>query len=207
MTSCRALSGAVNPAVRRAGSRASGSVRRRAVFFTALLAGVFVAACDDPPPPKTPSAASGPAPAMTNPAKLPPQMVAAVSAGKSSDVISVHFALGAAPAPGKELPVDIALVPHRPFTAIRVHFEGHESLGLSTGKQFAHLKQVDTEDVLNHKLMLQPSQEGLFLVTAAVETEGEDGQVVRIYSIPVIVHAPGTPAKPDANPPPAAPAG
>jgi hypothetical protein len=61
--------------------------------------------------------------------------------------------------------------------------------------------------VLKHKLVLQPTQEGVFLVTAAVDTEGADGVVTRIYSIPVIVHPAGAPAKPADNPSPAPSAG
>lgn len=181
-----------------------GAARRATI--AALLAGAFAAGCGDPPPPKVPTTTSSPEPVKAKLAELPPQMVAAVSAGKTSEMISVHFALRAPPAVGQPLPVDIAIVPHRPFTTIRALFEGPESLSLSTGKHFEHLKDVGSEVVLKHSLTMRPTQEGVFLVTAAVETEGEDGQLTRVYSIPVIVH-PAAPAKPAGDPSPASPTG
>ena len=192
-------------------SRALRGALGRAICAV-VMAGALVAGCDEAPPPKAPAATpASPGPAKAKLAELPPQMVAAVSAGKTSEMISVHFALQAVPAVGRPLPVEIAIVPHRPFTAIRALFQGPESLGMSTGKQFAHEDDVGSEVVLKHQLTLQPSEEGVFLVTAAVDTEGdgdaEGGQVTRVYSIPVIVHPAATPAKPSGNPSPATPTG
>jgi hypothetical protein len=180
--------------------RAVSRAGRRATTI-AVLACALVAACDESPPAKT--GASEAAPAKEKLAELPAQMVAAVSSGKTSEMISVHFVLEAAPSVGKPLPVQIAIVPHRPFTIVRALFEAPDSLGMSAGRQFDEQKNVGVEAVLKHKLMLQPSQEGVFLVTAAVETEGTEGVVTRIYSIPVIVHPVGDPAKPADNPSPA----
>jgi hypothetical protein len=177
----------------------------RAIFI-AVLAAAFLTACDDPPAPKAPAAAATPGPAKTQLAQLPPQMVAAVSSGKASEAISVHFALEATPAIGKELPVSVAIVPHQPFASVRALFEGPESLGMSSN-HFEQRKDVASEVPLMHKFTLHPAEEGVFLITTAVETEGDDGQVTRIFSIPVIIHPAGTPAKPAGNPPPAPPAG
>ena len=202
---CRAQ----NCAPSRARSCTQGRVRRGAAWRTTMavvLAGLFAASCDDPPPPKAPTAASS-APAKATLAELPPQMVAAVSGGRNTEMISVHFALRAAPAVGQPLPVDIAIVPHRSFKSIRAVFQGPESLGLSTGNHFEHLKEVGSEVVLKHNLSLLPTQEGLFLLTAAVDTEDEDGQLTRVYSMPVIIHSATAPAKPAGNPPPATPTG
>lgn len=186
------------------------SLSARAVGF-ALLASAFVAACDDAPAPKPASQGNAaPSPASKE-AQVPSNMVAAVSAGRSASMIGLHFALEAVPTVGKPLPVAIAIVPHRPFTSVRALFEAPEAVILATGNQFAQQVNVKAESVLAHKILLQPKQEGVFLVTAAVETEGEDGTVTRIYSIPVIVHsaapAPEAPAAaPPANPESSAPA-
>jgi hypothetical protein len=53
-------------------------------------------------------------------------------------------------------------------------------------------------------MVLEPSREGIYMVTAAVETDSEEGNIVRIYSIPVIVSAQAP--QPEATPAPAAPA-
>jgi hypothetical protein len=178
------------------------SLKSRAILI-ALLAGGLAAGCDDAPPPKARDAAGPPASTPKEKvAVLPPQMVAAVSAGKSSAMISVHFVLGAVPAVGKPLPVDIAVVPHRPFDSVRALFEAPDSLHMA-GNTFPHQTDAKAEDVFNHRLTLTPSEEGVFLVTAAVETEGADGSVTRIYSIPIIVHGASGSAKPS---PSAAPA-
>jgi hypothetical protein len=53
--------------------------------------------------------------------------------------------------------------------------------------------------------VLLPTKEGVFMVTSVVETDGADGNITRIFSIPVIVAADATPAPADAPaPPPAA---
>ena len=60
------------------------------------------------------------------------------------------------------------------------------------------------EKPLTHQLVLLPAKEGMFMVTATVETEGEEGNVSRIFSIPVIVAAAGS--RRDGPPPATAPA-
>jgi hypothetical protein len=65
------------------------------------------------------------------------------------------------------------------------------------------LTNVESEKPLSHQLVLLPGQEGMFMVTASVETASEEGNITRIYSIPVIVAAAASPAPPPAvaNPP------
>jgi hypothetical protein len=187
-------------------SHAVSRAGRRATTI-AVLACALVTACNEAPPVETSAGAGEAAPPRDKLAELPAQMVTAVSAGRAADIISVHFTLEAAPSVGQPLPVQIAIVPHRSFAAVRALFEAPDSLGMSAGREFDSDKKVDAEAVLKHKLVLQPTQEGVFLVTAAVDTEGTDGLVTRIYSIPVIVHPAGAPAKPADNPSPAPSAG
>ena len=118
---------------------------------------------------------------------LAPEMVAAVSAGKTATMLSVHFALRAPPTVNKALPVDIAIVPHRDFIALRAHFESHDGLAMTTGEIFGPEADLAAEKPLKHQLILLPSKDGVFMITAIVETEGADGTVTRIFSIPVIV--------------------
>jgi hypothetical protein len=69
-----------------------------------------------------------------------------------------------------------------------------DSLGPQTG--------IDSETPLTHQLVLLPTREGMFMVTCSVETEGPEGNVTRIFSIPVIVAAAGASA-PESAPAPA----
>jgi hypothetical protein len=62
------------------------------------------------------------------------------------------------------------------------------------------VNNVKAEKALTHQLVLLPGSEGMFMVTVSVETMSDEGNVVRIFWIPVIVN----PAKP-ATPAPTAP--
>jgi hypothetical protein len=168
-----------------------------------LLFAVALCGCDDAPSPKPPAKTSEAAKPVGSNKALPAKFVAAVSAGKTAAALSVHFSLEAPPAVGRPLPVEIAIVPHQPFASVRALFEAPESLAMPIGNRFEPQMDVKPEAILLHRLQLQPNQEGVFLITAAVETEGEEGSVTRIYSIPVIVHGPGTATAPVAAPAPA----
>lgn len=183
-------------------------VRHRAVALATVACVCMLNACGDAPPEEQQSSTSAdkkaPPPKMANVAG---DMVAAVSAGKAASAISIHFALRASPIVNKALPVDVAIVPHRKFSLVRVHFEGTEGLAATAGEDFEPKAGIESETALTHQLVLLPTREGMFMVTASVETEGEDGNITRIYSIPVIVAAaaaeipPAEPAPAPANSP------
>ena len=172
----------------------------------AMMAGVLASACNDPPPP-TPSGAASSKPPAKPEGLVPPNMVSAVSASKTSSLISVHFRLEAPPMVGKPLDVEIAVIPHRAFNSLHALFETPDSVILAIGDRFDAPGDVKAETVLSHKLVVQPTQEGVFLITAAVESESEEGTITRIYSIPVIVYGEIPARKPAAAPPVPAPAG
>src|SRR5687767_6895360 len=96
--------------------------------LSAIVACVLVGACDNAPPAAETPAAGAAARIESKSASVPPEMVSAVSASKSSLLLSVHFSLGAQPTVGKPLPVEIAVVPHRPFASLRVHFDTADGL-------------------------------------------------------------------------------
>ena len=181
---------------------------RRAMVVAALAAGVLLAGCDGAPEPAK-TAPSGPnKPAAGKTAVLPPDMVAAVSAG-STRTIGVHFALKASPVVNEALPIDIAIVPHLAFSSVRAHFEAHDGLALISGETLDAVASVSAEKPLTHQLVVLPKQEGVYMITASVESEGDDGAITRVFSIPVIVApaaAPGKTPAPAANPAPAKPA-
>jgi hypothetical protein len=180
----------------------------RGRVLLALIASALLCACDDAPPAGSTPAGGSSRPAQSKGA-LPPDMVAAVSASQSSLIISVHFALGGQPAIGKPLPVDIAVVPHRPFASVRAHFDSQDGLQVTEGAVMPEQKDASAEKPLPHRIVVQPLKEGVYMITVGVETQSDEGNITRIYSIPVIVQPPGaTPAPataPAATPP--APAG
>lgn len=171
-------------------------------LIAACFAGLLLAACDDAPSDPTPQASTAPKVSGSSDSGLPPQMVAAVSAGGNSSAISVHFALGSAPTVNTALPVDIAIVPHQVFTAVRAHFDSRDGLALATGNELTTKSDPRPEKAIQHELVLMPARDGVFMVSAIVETEGADGTISRVFSIPVIV-APPAAAEPAAPAPPA----
>ncbi|HEX6638656.1 MAG TPA: hypothetical protein VF033_13445 [Steroidobacteraceae bacterium] len=168
--------------------------------MVAILAGACASACDDAPPARPAGDASPSARPAKAESPVPPNMVAAVSASKTSSVLGVHFALESAPVVGKPLGVDILVVPHREFTTLRVNFETPEGLILATGDRFAVSSGIKAETAYSHKLVIQPQQEGVYLITVGVETVSEDGSVTRIYSIPLIVYGANAEPRPAATP-------
>jgi len=180
--------------------------RPRVLALTALAGLVVLAGCGDPPPEQSATpATTGTQAKPQKAAQLAGEMVAAVSAGKNATAVGVHFALGTPPTVAVPLPVEIAIVPHQKFATVSAHFESHDGLALATGEDFGPVNDVGAEKVLTHQLVLLPSKEGMFMVTASVDTVSDDGNVVRIFSIPVIV-GPAQGAAPAAPAPPAEPA-
>ncbi|MEO8020036.1 MAG: hypothetical protein ABI769_19690 [Pseudomonadota bacterium] len=161
--------------------------RCRAVALAALACAAMLAACDDAPTQQGAPSSTKPNAAAPKVAQLSTQMVAAVSAGKTATAIGVHFALGSVPTVGKDLPVKIAIVPHRDFASLGAHFDSRDGLTLTTGENFGPVAAVDSESPLQHDLILLPQKEGVFMVTISVDTDGEDGNFTRIFTIPVIV--------------------
>jgi hypothetical protein len=175
--------------------------RARRSLLAAFSAGFLLAACEDSAP--DPQAAG---PAVTTKAapktnELPPNMVAAVSAGKTATAIGVHFSLGVLPAVNTALPVDVALVPHETFASVGAHFQSQDGLTLLSGDALAPIKTPAAEKIIKHQLTLMPARTGVFIVTASVETEGAEGTVTRVFSIPVIVEPPAPAAAEPASAP------
>jgi hypothetical protein len=176
----------------------------------ACIAALWLCACDDAPTDSTSQPGTSQKSGKTSEIALPPEFVSAVSAGGNSSVISVHFALRNVPTASEALPVDIAIVPHQMFTAVRAHFDSRDGLAVATGTELATKSDPKPEKPIEHKLVLMPGRDGVFMVSAIVETEGADGTISRVFSIPVIVApqaapapAPGTGSQPAAGSQPA----
>jgi hypothetical protein len=125
-------------------------------------------------------------------------MVMAVSSTRNATVVGVHFVLGSTPTRNQALPVDIAIVPHAAMTTLGAHFAGQDDLAVATGSELEPRSDPTPEKVIRHKLVLLPVREGVFMVTAIVDTGDSEGSVSRVFSIPVIVGPPAAagPVKP-----------
>jgi hypothetical protein len=174
----------------------------------AMIACALVGACDSAPSsaPKTQAEPGAGKPAPKTDA-LPQEMVAAVAAGKTATAVNVHFALGASPQVGRDLPVDIAIVPRQKFELLSAKFEPQGAMTLSSGNVLSPVAGVAADKIVHHKVVLQPSQDGLFMMTATVETQDEQGTMTRVFFIPIMVAAQAGAAAAPSAPSPGAPTG
>jgi hypothetical protein len=163
---------------------------KRARAWAALACGALLAACDDTPEQQSTSARTTTPRQASTVAGLPNDMVAAVSSGKSATMISVHFAMRSPPIRGKLLPIDIAIVPHVDYKAVRVLFESRDGVKLRDGASLGPVNDAPAEKAIQHHIELMPESEGVFMVSASVDTEGAEGSITRVFSIPVIVTPP-----------------
>jgi hypothetical protein len=178
--------------------------RYPASAFATLSCVCLLAGCGDAPTEPAPTSAASKASAGPRPPNLPADMVAAVSAGKTASSLGVHFALRGQPTVGVPLPVEIAVVPHQKFRIVRAQFQSNDGLTLTSGSTLEPTNNPAVEAVIKHNLVVLPQREGLLMVTSVVESEAEEGNVMRVFSIPVIVSpAPGTAAETPPSPPPA----
>jgi hypothetical protein len=163
----------------------------RCWWIVGLLLCLPLAACDDSAPEKSTDGKSVAAPRKP---QVTDNMVAAVSSGKTATAVGVYFTLGAAPTLDTALPIDVAILPHQEFTTLQARFQTQgDGLTLMSGDSFPSTANAKAETALEHKLVLMPKKEGVYMVIANLETEGKEGSVSRIFSIPVIV-APPAPA-------------
>jgi len=174
----------------------------RAWLVATLASCSLLSACGESPDENAPPPVATAKPKAPKASGVGENMVAAVSSGQSAAAIGVHFSLTKLPTTNEGLPIDIAIVPHRDFSSVAVHFFSQDGLTLISGDSLGPLTDVTPEKTIKHQLVLMPVRDGVYMINASVETIGSDGTVSRIFSIPVVV-APPAP-KPAAAAPPAA---
>ena len=164
-------------------------IRWSRVSLIAAVAGLgLLVACEDSAKTPEPSTAAGDSkPKKPKAEGLPVDMVAAVSASRNATAIGMHFALGAKPEVNKALPVEIAIVPHQEFDSVRAHFESQDGLTVSVGDEYGPQSSPASERARRPQLVLLPGREGVFVITASIDTIDPAGNVTRVFSIPVVV--------------------
>lgn len=157
-------------------------------WIVAFSVCALLAACGDDAPEKAADGKPTAATAKSKGQKVTDNMVAAVSAGKSSAAVGVYFMLGNSPTVATALPVEIAILPHQDFSSLRARFDSPgDGLTVISGDNLEPIENLEAEEPLAHKLVLMPQKSGVYMLTANLETLGTDGMVSRIFSIPVIV--------------------
>lgn len=172
----------------------------RAGALGTMIAAMLLAACGDAPDESEQGATPTPTVRATRTDGLPPEMVAAVAAGKTASAISVHFSLGSVPTPNHVLSVNIAIVPHQEFASVRANFESRDGITLVSGDKIQPIQKLKPEQMISHELVVMPTAEGVQLITASVETDSAEGVITRVFSIPVIVTPPAPAPAPEPAP-------
>jgi hypothetical protein len=166
--------------------------RRSRVSLVALIAGAgLFAGCEESekaPVAETPAATAVPVKPKAD--EVPADMVAAVPANRTGNAVSMHFSLGAKPEVNKALPVEVAIVPGQEFQTLNAHFLSQNGLAVSVGENFGPLSAPAVGKPLRHQLVLLPGRDGVFVITASIDTLDSSGNVTRLFSIPVVVSPP-----------------
>jgi hypothetical protein len=181
-----------------------GAMRKTDVFWragwlTAICAGLLgMVACgsaDNSPAPAASSSSFARAKAHKPPkpvASKPGEdalndMVAAVSASKAGPPIELRFSLPTRPEVGQVMDVVVAVVPHAPVPdRVSVSFQVVEGLEIVDGAQMESSDKLMDGIPLRHVVKVIPKRDGIFAISATVNTVSGNQDLNRTFSIPVI---------------------
>ena len=182
----------------------------RVLLSAALMSCLALVACHDSAPEPAAKPASATEKPKTPKAALDVNMVAAVAPESTTRVVGMHFVLTRTPVINEGLPIDIARVPHQEFSSVSAHFFGQDGLTLVSGDALGPVTDAKPEKAITHQVVLMPTRDGVYMLSATVDTTGSDGMVSRVFSIPIVVSsratvppaeaAPATPPAPSAPP-------
>ena len=116
-------------------------------------------------------------------------MVAAVSASPTPGAVELRFELSARPAVGQPLDIRLVLTPTVELDALNARFTTAEGLELVKGAETPQLDRPVRGTPVSHTVTVIPKSDGIFYVTATVNTDSPKESVSRKYSIPIIAGA------------------
>jgi hypothetical protein len=114
-------------------------------------------------------------------------MVAAVTSAKSGPPVEMKFVLGSRPELGREMDVDVALIPRDPVPeSVSAVFQAQEGMEIVEGAQLDRVDKLSNGAPVHHVVKIRPQRDGIFTLTATVTYEQEKQDFLRTFSIPVI---------------------
>jgi len=170
----------------------------RTCLWVATLA--LLAACGSDPGPQsvatTATEQSASATAAT-PAKEDPtaQMARAVGNGKPGAAVDIKYEFTARPEAGKPIELQVALIPTAGVDAMDVTFSGMDGITLA-GTLGASFGAVQAGEPYKHTISVLPAHNGVFYVTAAVNTQMGGASLAKTFSIPFVVGTAAVQQKP-----------
>jgi len=138
------------------------------------------------PPPAAPAPAPGPT-AQEQTAT----MVEAATQGKSLAPVALKFDLLQRPVQGQPLELAIALMPQIAAGSATIEVSGAEGFKLADGASPIEFPEVEAEQVYRHSIKLTPIAEGVHMLTLNVSLKHDQIADTRVFSVPLIVTAPG----------------
>jgi hypothetical protein len=127
-------------------------------------------------------------------------MAAGVPLGTSTAPLDARFNLAAAPAPGDEFTIEVAVLPDAPAPVLRVEVTGGDGLTIVDPAAGVSFEKVQAGSVAHVHVRATSPAAGTRLVEVRATLELPDGPETRSFAFPVIVGAPPLPAAPAAAP-------
>lgn len=160
----------------------------RTLSWVAALA--LLAACGSDPEPEaaataavTPVRAKPAAPAKEDPTA---QMARAVGNGKPGAAVDIKYDFAARPEVGKPVELQVALIPSAGVDAMDVAFTGMDGITLA-GTLTASFGAVKAGETYKHALSVLADRNGVFYITASVNTQIGGASLGKTFSIPFVV--------------------
>jgi hypothetical protein len=186
----------------------------RALALTLALAAAGCGSQSEPAPKQAKAAA--PLRKAASPADaLSPYLVSAVTTAKSgAALVQVKFELGARPAVGDAVDVDLVIVPQADhIEQISGTVQGEEGLEVLSGGTIPAADKPPFGTPIHHSIKVRAKRDGIFSLSAALAVEADGQTLAPVYSLPLIAgnglaeaatNHPAAPRGPSKPPPTAA---
>jgi hypothetical protein len=113
-------------------------------------------------------------------------MVSATALGKSLLPLDLKFDLGAHPAQGESLEINLALLPQVTGGPMNLQLASTDGFTVADATPF-ELAAVESGEVYRHTIKVTPKSQGLLLLGVTVAVKHDDVSDSKSFSIPVIV--------------------
>ncbi|MEP7244638.1 MAG: hypothetical protein ABI885_13300, partial [Gammaproteobacteria bacterium] len=124
-----------------------------------------------------------------NAADSHPDMVAAVSSGKTAGTVELHFAIAERPIAGQAVDIRIVITPREELEQIVARFQGSDAIEVVQGTETGRLERPVRGVDIPHTLTVKPKADGVYSIQAIILSDSETQSVARTFSIPIIVGA------------------
>lgn len=102
--------------------------------------------------------------------------------------MGLRFEVRSSPEAGQPVDVDLAILPDAAaIDHINGEIQGGENVSVVEGGEIPAIEKPAQGSVIRHVVRLLPKQDGIFVVTAAVNVDLGNDSITRTFTIPLIV--------------------